>query len=67
LAAIRQAMIAELDAINLYEAHLHATKDERLQALLRHIIEEEQHHVEELKAYLDFKEKIEDHTEDHKE
>lgn len=53
VAAIRQDIIAELDAINLYEAHKAATKDKGLKDVLQHIIDEEKEHAEELRAYLD--------------
>lgn len=53
IAAIRQDIIAELDAINLYEAHFNATDDEELKKILRHIIDEEKHHAEELQEFLD--------------
>ena len=53
VAAVRQAIMAELDAINLYEAQFNATNDKELKKLLRHIIDEEKHHVEELQEWLD--------------
>lgn len=53
VAAVRQAIIAEMDAINLYEAHFNATDNKDLKGILRHIIDEEKHHVEELKEWLD--------------
>lgn len=51
-AALRQDLIAELDAINLYEAHRAACKDPALKDLLEHIIDEEKAHVKLLQDYL---------------
>ena len=51
-AAVRQDIIAELDAINLYEAHKAATKDKELIKILDHIIEEEKDHFVLLQNYL---------------
>ncbi|MFZ5470086.1 MAG: demethoxyubiquinone hydroxylase family protein [Myxococcota bacterium] len=42
--AIRLDMEAELDAINLYEAHLQATSHPEAQAILRHVMDEEKEH-----------------------
>ena len=53
LAALRQDMMAELDAINLYEAHLKATDNKKLKNVLQHIIDEEKEHFLELKELLD--------------
>lgn len=58
LKAIRQDIIAEYDAINLYESHLQATNDSELKEILRHIIDEEKEHAAELQAYLNKKDKI---------
>jgi len=55
LKALRQDIIAEYDAINLYESHLQATNDKELQHILRHIIDEEKEHAAELQAYLNKK------------
>jgi uncharacterized protein len=52
VAAIRQDIIAELDAINLYEAQFNAIDDAELKKTIRHIIDEEKHHVEELEDFL---------------
>lgn len=57
LTAIRQDIMAELDAINLYSAHMEATQDKDLKKLLLHIIKEEKEHAEELQALLDKKQK----------
>jgi uncharacterized protein len=43
--AIRLDMEAELDAINLYQAHLEATENAEAQAILRHIMDEEREHA----------------------
>jgi len=58
LKAIRQDIIAEYDAINLYEAHLQATNDSELKEILEHIIEEEKEHAAELQAYLNKKDSV---------
>lgn len=50
--AVRQDLMAELDAINLYEAHKAATKDKRLKAILDHIIAEEKDHIKLLEDWL---------------
>lgn len=50
--AIRQDIIAELDAINLYEAHKAASNDPELKKILDHIIEEEKDHATLLQNYL---------------
>lgn len=57
LKAIRQDIIAEYDAINLYESHLQATDDSDLKEILEHIIKEEKEHAAELQAYLNKKDK----------
>jgi len=49
---IRQDIAAELDAINLYQAHIDATDDERAKRVLAHIRDEEKVHVGELLALL---------------
>lgn len=54
--AIRLDIQAELDATNLYQAHIDATDDERARAVLAHIRDEEKEHAAEflqLLAYLD--------------
>lgn len=43
--AIRLDMESELDAINLYSAHLDATDNEEAKAILRHIMDEEKEHA----------------------
>jgi rubrerythrin len=43
--AIRLDMEAELDAINLYAAHLEATDNEEAKAILRHVMDEEREHA----------------------
>lgn len=50
---IRLSIIAELDAINLYEQFRENTDNEDLKGALSHIIEEEKHHVGELQELLD--------------
>jgi rubrerythrin len=43
--AIRLDIEAELDAINLYAAHVEATDNEEAKAILRHVIDEEREHA----------------------
>ncbi|MBI3184085.1 MAG: ferritin [Myxococcales bacterium] len=43
--AMRLDIEAELDAINLYTAHLEATDSEEAKAILRYVIAEEQEHA----------------------
>ncbi len=43
--AIRLDLEAEMDAINLYTAHLEATKNAKAIAILQHIIKEEKDHA----------------------
>ncbi|WNG46533.1 ferritin [Archangium minus] len=43
--AIRLDMESELDAINLYAAHIDATDNEEAKAILRHIMDEEREHA----------------------
>jgi rubrerythrin len=50
--AIRQDIAAELDAINLYQAHIDASDDERARKVLAHVRDEEKTHVGELLALL---------------
>ncbi|MGQ9515256.1 MAG: demethoxyubiquinone hydroxylase family protein [Thermoproteota archaeon] len=50
--AIRQDIAAELDAINLYQAHIDATDNERARNVLAHVRDEEKTHVGELLALL---------------
>ena len=52
LAAVRLDIIAELDAVSTYEAHISAVADPELKKLLKHIADEERAHVAELQAYL---------------
>jgi len=52
LAAVRQSIIAEMDAINLYEAMKASSDNEEFRDLLDHIIEEEKEHSAELFVYL---------------
>ena len=52
LAAIRQDIIAELDAINLYTAHLEAIDNVDVKKVLEHIIKDEKEHMVELEKIL---------------
>ncbi len=49
---LRAAIIAELDAINLYEQMADMTRDQGLRILLRDIAKEEKTHVGEFQALL---------------
>ncbi len=50
--AIRQDIEAELDATNLYQAHIDATDDQRAIAVLSHIRDEEKEHAAEFTQLL---------------
>lgn len=43
--AIRLNLEAEMDAINLYAAHVDATDNEEAKAVLRHVMDEEREHA----------------------
>jgi uncharacterized protein len=43
--AIRLNLEAELDAINLYAAHILATDNEEAKAIIRHVMDEEKEHA----------------------
>jgi uncharacterized protein len=43
--SIRLNIEAELDAINLYAAHIEATDNEEAKAVLRHVMDEEREHA----------------------
>lgn len=43
--SIRLNIEAELDAINLYAAHVEATDNEEAKAVLRHVMDEEREHA----------------------
>lgn len=43
--AIRLNLEAEMDAINLYAAHIDATDNEEAKAVLRHVMDEEREHA----------------------
>jgi rubrerythrin len=49
---LRSAIIAELDAVNLYEQLAALTKNKQLRAILRDIAKEEKTHVGEFQALL---------------
>ena len=49
---LRVAIIAELDAINLYEQLAHMTKNDKLKTILLDIAKEEKTHVGEFQALL---------------
>jgi uncharacterized protein len=50
--AIRIDIASEIDATNLYQAHIDATDDERAKALLAHIRDEEKEHIAEFTQLL---------------
>lgn len=50
--AIRLDIAAEIDATNLYQAHIDATDDERAKAVLAHIRDEEKEHIAEFTQLL---------------
>lgn len=45
--AIRLNIAAEIDAINLYAAHMEATENQQARTILAHIIDEEKEHLAE--------------------
>jgi rubrerythrin len=49
---LRKAIMAELEAINLYEHMADSSKDNALKKLLLHVVKEEKTHVEEFSAML---------------
>lgn len=50
---LRQAIIAEYDAVNLYEQMAASTKDERIRKIMFHVAQEEKVHIGEFEALLD--------------
>ena len=52
--AIRQDIIAELDAAALYQAHIDATDDEAAKRVIKHIMDEEKEHIAEFTALLHY-------------
>ena len=50
--AVRQDIVGELEAIHLYDAHVHATDDPVVKAVLSDIRDEEKAHVGELLTLL---------------
>ena len=49
---IRSALIAELDATNLYQSHLDNINDEGAKKVIKHIIDEEREHIAEFYCLL---------------
>ncbi len=49
---LRVSVIAELDAINLYQQMAHLTKDSKIKAVLLEVAKEEKTHVGEFQALL---------------
>ncbi len=52
--AIRLDAAAELDAINLYQAHIDAIDDEKVKLVIAHIRDEEKEHLAEFTALLNY-------------
>lgn len=52
MARARQSLIEELDAINVYEERLQASKDQKLNKILSHNRDEEKEHAAMLIEYL---------------
>ncbi|MFZ5974149.1 MAG: demethoxyubiquinone hydroxylase family protein [Bacillota bacterium] len=50
--ALRVDLAGELEAIIVYEAHAHATTDQRVKKVLQHIADEERTHVGELEQLI---------------
>jgi rubrerythrin len=50
---VRQAIIAELDAVNLYEQMARSTKNKQLKKVLLDIAQEEKVHIGEFEAMLE--------------
>lgn len=66
LARARQSLIEELDAINVYEERIQASKDRALKKILAHNRDEEKEHAAMLTEYLrendrDFDKKFDEH------
>ncbi|MFW6001932.1 MAG: demethoxyubiquinone hydroxylase family protein [archaeon] len=58
---LRQAIVEELDAINIYKAMAEKATNSNVKRVLEHVIEEEKHHIGEFQSLL---EKLDpDHTE----
>ena len=52
--AIRLDIIAELDAVSLYAAHMDSTDDERVKAVIKHVMDEEKEHIGDFMALLHY-------------
>lgn len=52
MAILRASMIAELDAVNLYEQFAAQTKNEDIKKILLHVAKEEKHHIGEFQELL---------------
>ena len=48
LIALREDLVGELDAINLYQVHIDEIDDEEVKKVLTHIRDDEKEHVAEL-------------------
>lgn len=64
---LRQAVIAELDAVNLYQFLAKKAADWRVKKVLRAVAKEEQHHIHEFEKLLEIIDKEYHKQEDHAE
>lgn len=68
LQMLRSDLIGELEAINQYQAHIDASDDEEMKALLSHIRDDEKEHVAELTNFINRRDPVQkmkfetDHT-----
>jgi rubrerythrin len=49
---VRSELIAELDAVNLYQSHLEHLNDQTAKTVVEHIMNEEKEHIAELQYLL---------------
>lgn len=64
---LRQAIIAELDAVNLYQFFAKKSMDWRVKKVMLHIAKDEQHHIHEFEELLEMIDKEYHDQEDHAE
>lgn len=53
ISAVRQSIIAEQDAIILYETYINSTDNEKFKQVFEHVVEEEKHHLGEFQELLE--------------
>ena len=53
IAAVRQSIIAEQDAIVLYETYANATDNKNAKEIFEHVVEDEKHHLGEFQVLLE--------------